>query len=140
MALSIRSATTDDISAVLAFWQVAAAGPSATDDDAGMRALLRAQPDGLLLAEDRGTIVGTLIAVWDGWRGAMYRLAVAPERRRGGIGRRLVEEGERRLRAAGARRINALVLRENRVAQRSWDSYGYSRDTGDDRWLKMLEP
>ena len=47
----------------------------------------------------RHALSGTVIASWDGWRGAMYRLAVLPSLRRRGIAAALVDEGERRLQA-----------------------------------------
>ena len=50
-------------------------------------------PDALILAVDGDRIVGTVIAGWDGWRCHLYRLAVAPDRRRAGIGRALIARG-----------------------------------------------
>ena len=52
-----------------------------------------------------------MIVGWDGWRGSMYRIAVLPARRREGIGRALVAEGERRLRAWGACKVGSLDVR-----------------------------
>lgn len=95
--ITIRAATVEDIPAVLALWAEATAEPSATDDDEGVLALLRVDPESLLLAvegaiEGEGeAIVGTVIASWDGWRGAMYRLAVLPSHRRRRIAAKLVE-------------------------------------------------
>jgi ribosomal protein S18 acetylase RimI-like enzyme len=68
------------------------------------------------VAELGGEIVGTLIAAFDGWRGGMYRLAVEPSGRRRGFGRALISEGERRLRAAGARRVTALIGADDDIA------------------------
>ena len=42
-----------------------------------------------MVAESDQQIVGTVIAGWDGWRGSIYRLVVAPSHRRAGLGRRL---------------------------------------------------
>src|SRR5215217_7988707 len=67
---------------------------------------LRARdPGALLVARRDGRVVGTLIAAWDGWRGNMYRLAVAVDHRRRGVGLELVRAGERRLYECGARRV-----------------------------------
>ena len=62
-------------------------------------ALLANPAADVLIAEADGVIVGTLVAVWDGWRANMYRLAVEEGRRRQGIARRLIETGEESLRA-----------------------------------------
>jgi ribosomal protein S18 acetylase RimI-like enzyme len=72
-----------------------------------------------------------VIGGWDGWRGNIYRLAVAPEYRRKGIARRLVAEIGRELFAKGATRISALVEHEHQWAMDFWDSVndlGYERD------------
>ena len=62
----------------------AAAAPTSTDDVDGVGALLERDPGALLVAEASGRIVGTVIAAWDGWRGSVYRIVVAPEHRRDG--------------------------------------------------------
>ena len=96
--ITIRTGTVEDIDAVLALWKIATTVPSATDDAAGIEQLLSFAPDGLVVAFDGDTLVGTVIALFDGWRGAMYRLAVTPSHRRRGIATQLSEEGERQLR------------------------------------------
>ncbi len=108
-----------DIPAVLAFWREAAA-PTTTDDADGLAALLAHDPGALLVAESSGQIVGTVIAAWDGWRGSVYRIAVAPEHRRQGLGRRLLEQAERRLRSLGARRMHAIVVGTDERAVGFW--------------------
>jgi ribosomal protein S18 acetylase RimI-like enzyme len=92
----------------------------------------------LLVAVVEGEIVGTLIVGWDGWRGSMYRLAVAPERRRRGIGRRLVEAGHEHLAGMGAPRVGALVNHEDRNAGALWRAAGYELDPGVGRYVKDL--
>jgi beta-N-acetylhexosaminidase len=61
---------------VLAVWRKAGSVPGATYSEEALAQLLEASPDGLLVAELDGELVGTLIAAWDGWRGNLYRLAV----------------------------------------------------------------
>jgi ribosomal protein S18 acetylase RimI-like enzyme len=122
MAIEIRPAGPEDISAVLALWRDAAAAPTTTDDAEGVAALLARDPGALLVAESSGRIVGSVIAGWDGWRGSVYRIAVAPAFRREGLGRRLLHEAEERLRRVGARRMHAIVLRTDARALGFWDS------------------
>ena len=72
-------------------------------------------------ASDR--IVGSVIGGWDGWRGNIYRLAVAPEARRHGAAAALVREVSARLaREKGARRITALVEKAHPDAVGFWES------------------
>ena len=125
----LRSAGDEDVPAVLELWSLARSAHAVTPDRAeDVERLVREMPGSLLVAEDGGRLVGALIAAWDGWRGNMYRLAVHPDHRRHGIALSLVEEGERRLRLKGARRVTALVAREDDVAGALWVAAGYAYD------------
>ena len=92
----------------------------------------------LLVAEMDGELVGALIAAWDGWRGNMYRLAVRPDLRRRGIAGELVAAGHKRLLARGARRVTALVSRDDEVAKALWRSAGYDEDGQIARFVRNL--
>jgi ribosomal protein S18 acetylase RimI-like enzyme len=107
--IALRPATAADIAAVLTFWAEATSEPSSTDDADGVEVLLTRSPGSLILAVDDGTIVGSVIAGWDGWRGTLYRLAVAPTHRRRGVATALVDEAERCLRRHGVRRMHLIV-------------------------------
>jgi len=63
----------------------------------------------------------------DGGRGNRY-LAVAPSRRRGGVGRRLMEEAERLLRAEGCPKVNLQVRTSNREVLAFYEAIGFSCD------------
>jgi ribosomal protein S18 acetylase RimI-like enzyme len=136
--LKIRAAGEDDARAVLHLWKAADAAPSVTDDEGSIVQLLARDPDGLFVACVDNRIVGSLVAVWDGWRGNMYRLAVHPDLQRRGIARALVEAGEQRLRSQGARRVTALVLRDEEQALGFWQAVGYEPDPRIDRHVKTL--
>jgi ribosomal protein S18 acetylase RimI-like enzyme len=137
--VTIRPASVDDFDAVLAFWDRSRSLAAVTPDNRDVLArLLDRSPDALLLAELEGTLVGTLIAAWDGWRGGMYRLAVAEALRRRGIGRRLVETGQARLFAKGARRINALLGSDEPEAAAFWTALGYEHDAKIARYVRNL--
>ena len=106
---ALRPAVVADIPEILTFWTVATAEPSSTDDAGGIGGLLERSPGALIVAVDGDAIIGTVIAGWDGWRGALYRLAVAPSHRRRGIATALVNEAERHLHAQGTRRTHLIV-------------------------------
>ena len=137
-SFTLRSAVARDVDAVLAFRRTAAEDTNRSDSRDGVEALLARDPHALILAEDADEIVGSLIAGWDGWRCHLYRLAVRPDRRRQGIGRALLNQAELRFAAAGARRVDAMVLDDNELGQRSWLAAGYQRQPEWSRWVKFL--
>jgi ribosomal protein S18 acetylase RimI-like enzyme len=135
---STRSATTEDIPAVLALWR--AAGPaSVTDTPDRLARLLGQHPDGLLIADCEGVPIASLIVAWDGWRGNLYKLAVRSERRREGVATALLRKGERRLLALGAVRLAAIVADDDPVALEFWRAAGYRRQAGQVRFVRHLE-
>src|ERR1700730_4944498 len=128
----IRPIREDELSAVLRLWTEAdVTPPSVTDSIEGLTRLIGEPAALLLVATIDDHIVGSVIGGWDGWRGNIYRLAVAPEYRRRGIARRLVKEVSRALFDKGAERIGVLVEHEHSWAVQFWESLGelgYRRD------------
>src|SRR5256886_17149356 len=97
-AVAIRPCRAEECEAVLALWRRAGAIPSATDTLEELLRLVRSEHgNGFLVAIQEGAIVGSVIGGWDGGRGNIYRLAVAPEARRRGPARRLVPQARARL-------------------------------------------
>jgi ribosomal protein S18 acetylase RimI-like enzyme len=81
--------------------------------------------DLFLVAESAGNIVGSVIGGFDGRRGLIYHLAVSPSFRGQGVGSRLMEEVESRLRTKGCLKCYLLVTVDNSEVedyylQRGW--------------------
>ncbi|HXN60416.1 MAG TPA: GNAT family N-acetyltransferase [Acidimicrobiales bacterium] len=117
--ITLRPARLEDIAAVLTLWRESAE-PSSTDDATALTGLLEHDPGALILGESSGQIVGSVIAAWDGWRGTIYRLAVAPAHRGGGLGTRLLQAAVQRISAHGARRLQATVIETDARAMGFW--------------------
>jgi ribosomal protein S18 acetylase RimI-like enzyme len=104
-----------DWETVRALW--ARCGPgvqvSRSDEPAEIQKKLRRDPDLFLVAQVEGDLVGTVIGGYDGRRGLVYHLAVAPEHRGKGIGVTLMRELEARLIAKGCLKCYLLVTRDN---------------------------
>jgi ribosomal protein S18 acetylase RimI-like enzyme len=142
-AIQIRRCTPADCADVLRLWKAADATPSVTDTiDAVARIVAEGVAIVLVATDARGRIVGSVIGGWDGWRGNIYRLAVAPEVRRQKIAAALVHEVSDRLaREKGARRITALVEKGHPHAVGFWDSMmseGYLFDPRLVRYVKTV--
>ncbi|WP_229071754.1 GNAT family N-acetyltransferase [Actinoplanes sp. DH11] len=135
----LRAAHAGELTQVLAFWRDAAEnGSRPADTLTALTALFERDPAALIVAVDGPEIVGTVVAGWDGWRCHLYRLAVAPSRRREGIGGRLIAAAEERFRSLGGTRVDAMVLDDNERAHGVWAAHGYRRQPEWSRWVKPL--
>lgn len=137
-AVQIRSATTGDLRDVAALWSTSAHRSGLPSGLAEAERLVARDPDALIVADRDGTIVGTLIVGWDGWRCSVYRLAVADSERRSGIGSALFAEAKRRAEALGIARIDGMVDDDNEGGIAFWRSQGFRPDEGDHRWTLGL--
>ena len=159
---TIRTATLQDVDSLLALWRAADVHPATGSHRQGLERLLASDAEALLVAElhalgtsadsgagsDPGSssaarcipLAGSLIAVWDGWRGSFYRLAVHPEHRRAGLATALVREGKRRLAGHGAERLTAIVAEEDPGAHEFWAAAGYQFQAGRERFVRELAP
>jgi ribosomal protein S18 acetylase RimI-like enzyme len=96
------------------------------DDDASLEAMARRNPGLLLVAAAGDEIVGSALGAWDGRRGWIYHVAIAPDHQRGGIGRQLVARIEAGLRELGCPKVNVIVLDDNVEGVAFWIALGYS--------------
>ena len=100
-------------------------GRSDTPDE--IQKKLTRDPDLFLIAEEDGQIVATVIGGYDGRRGLLYHLAVAASCRGRGIGSRLMDEVESRLRAKGCLRCYLLVTTDNPEGMQYYEKLGWER-------------
>ena len=118
-----------DYPAVIELWQTCGPGVRVGRSDTMQeiqKKLLR-DPDLFLVAEIEGEIIGSVLGGFDGRRGLIYHLAVAPEQRGKGYGKLLMDEVESRLKARGCMRSYLLVTRDNPdaldfYARRGWET------------------
>jgi ribosomal protein S18 acetylase RimI-like enzyme len=125
--MDIRTFDLDqDYQAVRELWERCAPGIqiSPTDEIEGIGHKQERDPQLFLVAVEQDQIVGTVIGGYDGRRGLVYHLAVAPDYRRQGTASDLMVELENRLRSLGCYKYYLIVTRENDAALAFYHSIG----------------
>jgi len=89
---------------------------------------LQVNPELFLVGILGERIVATVMAGYEGHRGWINYLAVAPECQRGGLGRRIMEAAEALLRERGCPKINLQVRTSNQAVIAFYESLGFSID------------
>jgi ribosomal protein S18 acetylase RimI-like enzyme len=85
-------------------------------------------PRGLIVLELYGTVVGSVMAGYDGHRGWVNYLAVHPDRRSQGLGRLLMAAAEDHLTAVGCPKVNLQIRSSNPEAIGFYRRLGYVPD------------
>ena len=126
--LRIRAFAMRDYEQVAELWRAAGLSLSLSDDVSGIEHRLQRDADLFIVAEAGDQIVGAVMGCYDGRRGWVNHLAVAPGSQRNGTGTALMAELEARFRAVGCVKVNLLIEPDNSGVQRFYDGIGYSRD------------
>jgi ribosomal protein S18 acetylase RimI-like enzyme len=124
----IRVFAPDDEAAVVRLWQDCGLTRPWNDPHKDITRKLSEQPELFLVASRDGAIVGSAMAGFDGHRGWIYYLAVAPAQQRSGLGRALMREVESLLRARGCPKINLQVRSSNSGVLAFYQGLGYETE------------
>jgi len=108
-----EAATAADRETVVALWRDCGLTRPWNDPDADFALALDTPASTVLVTRDGETITGSVMVGFDGHRGWVYYLAVAPDVRRGGLGRALMAAAEAWLRERGAPKIQLMVRADN---------------------------
>ena len=128
MTAAVRPFADEDEDAVVALWAAAGLTRPWNDPHRDIARKMQVQRELFLVAEDDGAVVGTAMAGYDGHRGWVYYLAVAPERQGRGLGRTLMAEAESRLLALGCPKVNVQIRSGNEAVAAFYDRLGYAPD------------
>ena len=126
--MQIRPYEAKDEAAVVQLWTGCGLVVAWNDPHCDIRRKLKVQPEWFMVACLDDKIIATIMAGYDGHRGWINYLAVHPNHRRCGIGRRMVEEIEIRLQKAGCPKINLQVRRANAPVIEFYTKIGYKTD------------
>ena len=127
-ALAIRSFDAADTEAVIALWRACGLVRPWNDPHKDIARKLTAQPELFLVACVDGFTVGSAMVGFDGHRGWVYYLAVAPEMQRRRIGRALIERAEELLLERGCPKFCLMVRRENTAVLAFYRELGFAQD------------
>jgi len=126
--MEIRRFIAADEEAVIALWQRCGLTRPWNDAHKDIRRKLAVRPDLFLVGVVDETIVATAMAGYDGHRGRINYLAVDPMHQPHGLGRAIMVEAERLLRAEGCPKINLQVRTSNTSVIEFYQSIGFTID------------
>jgi ribosomal protein S18 acetylase RimI-like enzyme len=125
-SLLIRRFRQDDVREVTSLWlRVFPDDPPWNRPGEIIRRKLAVQPDLFWVGVLDQHIVATVMAGYDGNRGWIYHLAVAPNLRGNGFGRAMMAEAEARLRSLDCPKVNLQVRGSNAGAVGFYQALGY---------------
>jgi ribosomal protein S18 acetylase RimI-like enzyme len=126
--MEIRPFQPSDSEALIELWKESSLVVPWNDPHRDIRRKLAIQPELFLVGVLAGEIVASVMAGYDGHRGWLNYLAVAPRFRRCGIGRRIVKEAEARLREMGCPKINIQIRASNTGVIEFYRRIGFKPD------------
>jgi len=116
-----------DLAEVIQFWQgMEGIGLSESDSYSALSFYLQRNPGLSWVARNRDReLIGAVLCGHDGRRGYLHHLAVAPDWRRKGIGRALVERCLSSLRELKILKCNVFLFDQNPEGERFWKAMGW---------------
>ena len=126
--LHIRTFEMRDYEQVTALWRAAGLSLSLSDDVSGIEHRIQRDPELFIVAESGGQIVGAVLGCYDGRRGWVNHLAVAPwptaeRHRHDACGR----SSKRASGLLGCVKVNLFIEPDNNDVQRFYDGIGYTQ-------------
>ena len=124
-AMTIRTYQHADETGVMELWQRCGLIRAVNNPYRDIQRKLAVDEELFLVGIIDHRIVATVMAGYDGHRGAINYVGVHPDYQRRGLGKMIMREAERRLTAMGCPKINLHVLRENKVVVDFYRRLGY---------------
>jgi ribosomal protein S18 acetylase RimI-like enzyme len=86
------------------------------------------QPELFLIAEANGEVIATVMVGYEGHRGWLNYLAVAPKHRRQGVGQRMVKAAIAQLAEMGCAKVNIQIRSTNQEVIKFYNHLGFEID------------
>ncbi len=119
-----------DLAAVpelVALWEECGLTRPWNDPERDARLAIEGATSTILGLRDGDALIASVMTGFDGHRGWVYYLAVAPDRRRAGLGRQLMAAAEAWLRERGAPKLQLMVRTSNEQALGFYEALGLER-------------
>lgn len=126
--MKIRPYSPRDEEAVIALWRDCGLIAPQNNPHADIQRKLADSPDLFLVGTLEDQIVAAVMAGYDGHRGWINYLAVAPHLQKSGYGRQIMEHAERLLRERGCPKINLQVRATNQQVIEFYERIGFRVD------------
>ena len=126
--LAIRPYQPEDLPAILDLWLQCKLVVPHNNPQRDIERKIKVNPEWFLVGLLAGRVVATCMAGYEGHRGWINYLAVAPQHRRQGIASQMMQAAESRLRAAGCPKINLQVRENNSEVIQFYQRIGYTQD------------
>lgn len=123
----VGEAQAADAAQVIALWHACGLTRPWNDPAGDFARAQRGGSSAVLVAREEGAIAGSVMTGFDGHRGWVYYLAVAPDHRGRGLGRALMDAAEQWLRTRGAPKIQLMVRADNDAALGFYAALGMER-------------
>ncbi|WP_206240334.1 GNAT family acetyltransferase [Novosphingobium terrae] len=124
--MELREALLQDSPAIAALWQACGLTRPWNDPLADIALALGNATSTILLAHDGETLIGTVMAGFEGHRGWIYYLATLPDRRGEGIAAQLLETAQDWLAQLGCPKVE-LMVREGNEAAGLYEHLGWDK-------------
>jgi ribosomal protein S18 acetylase RimI-like enzyme len=136
--MTVRELEQSDVEQVTALWREVDLVRPWNDPDGDFHGAVAGPTSAVLGAEIDGVLVGTVMVGFDGHRGWLYYVAVAPSAQRGGVGTALTNWAEQWLTERGAHKVQLMVRRGNDEPRLFYGELGYepSDVTVFQKWLR----
>ena len=126
--MEIRQFREKDRQSLIALWQACELTRPWNDPDQDITRKISIQPDLFLVGELDGQLIASAMAGYDGHRGSVFYLAVAPAFQQRGYGQALMTEVEHLLTAMGCPKLNIVIRSSNRQVLDFYRGLGYATD------------
>jgi len=113
---------------VIALWQKCELTKPWNNPKLDIERKMKVEPELFLVGLIDGKVIASAMGGYEGHRGWVYYLAVDPEYRRQGLGRRMMEALEEKLLTKGCPKINIQIRGNNTEAVAFYDKIGYKTD------------